>query len=161
MKTTIKIIILIIVCLSQNKSFSQDTEKKYLLTVLDGDTYKQLFDFLVSKNAIESNQDSSTVVFTRKLVDDSLKIGIYKFGIVGSHQIPFLYIQSEDGIRFVNKYDIDCVLKTTRVFLKSGQKDGLDELKQIAYIKAIGDFLDFRAQAIKNQNAVIYKSSNK
>lgn len=126
---------------------------KYLFSIFDGESFNSMFNFLVAQHEAKLKEDSTLILSCRELLDDSLnlKIGIYKFGIAGSHQIQFLYLLCNDGKRkFVEDYSTNSVVKQMEQFFNKNNRV-LSEKSKIAYLKQISEFLNYRLLAEENR----------
>jgi hypothetical protein len=155
MKKIRKIFFVVFIVFSGQVAHGQkEDDNKYMLTILDGERFRSLFDFIVSQKETEHSRDSSQVLFERKLIEDSLEIGIYKFGIAGSHQVPFLYFKSKNGKKkFIQTYELVFFLRELENFFKNDGVKIKEEVK-IQYLKEIADFLNYRRLAEENRDLI-------
>lgn len=139
-------------CIGQDKDKPEDN--KYLVSVFDGDRFYDLFRFLESIGEVEQSQDSSLILSERKLIEDSVICGIYKFGIPGSHQLPYLYfVNSNLEKEFVSDYSVDLVLLELMDFFEKNSRC-LKKEGKIEYMIKVGQFLKNRRLAELNRGHI-------
>lgn len=112
---------------------------------------KQLHKFLVEKKEIvQTDTTGIYIVSTLDFKAYSGETGVYKFGILGPHYLPYLVFVENGEFQIVKDYKVSEVLKMTNEFLSRNNHQ--DESKNVVMVENIVGVLSQRQSILKEQN---------
>lgn len=135
MKTKILIILFCTVYFSSN-SFGQKNE---VITVEE--LKSKIRAYL--ENEKQLNFGESAILYVVSILDSqdfSGETGVYKFGVLGSHQLPYIVLVSESEIIIICDYRTSEVLRSYIDFIKK-HKDFYTEYEKYLLLNKISDLL--------------------
>lgn len=113
---------------------------------------KELRSYLESEKQLTAGE--SAIVYVVDLADyQEYKqgIGICKFGILGSHQLPFLVLVSETEIKIIKDYKTKPVLESFAEFIQDQDKH-YTEIQKSLLLKNVSDVLYSRMKMIEDSS---------
>lgn len=146
MKTKIILSLLGVILLSCQSS----GQKRELITI--DKLRKELRSYLESENELKANDQA--IVYVVDLLDyQEYKqgTGICKFGILGSHQLPFLVLVSETDVKIIRDYKIRSVLEVFATFIQEQDKH-YTEIQKSLLLKNMSDVLYSRMKMIEDSS---------
>lgn len=111
---------------------------------------KQLHKFLVEKKEIA--QTDTTGIYIVNTLDFNKYVGetgVYKFGILGPHYLPYLVFVENNEFQIIKEYKVTEVLKATSDFLSRNKYQ--DESKNVVLVENIVGVLSQRQSILKEQ----------
>jgi len=73
--------------------------------------------------------------------------GLYRFGLLGAHNFPFLVYITHNNFFIVKRYELENILKRIRMIFK---KIHFEEIEKIELLENLSDFLIKRIKKLEN-----------
>jgi hypothetical protein len=112
----------------------------------------KLKEYLETKKEV-SHGDSS-VVYIVNLLDYTpyqQEIGIYKFGFLGAHYLPYVALISEGEIKIIKDYKVEEVLKLIPDFMERYESK-YSEIEKIKLVQNVLKVLETRSNMIEDSS---------
>jgi hypothetical protein len=110
-----------------------------LETFGQSNTDKILYEFLLERNEVDSNEDS-IYIYKASILDKGGCFGVYKFGIRSAHHKAYYFIKENCKIRVIKNNDVSSVLNETSNFLRD--KKNITEVEKLKVYKDILDYYE-------------------
>jgi hypothetical protein len=115
------------------------------------DLGKSLRSFMEAQKELDT--EDQAVIYVINLLDyQEYKqgIGICKFGVLGSHHLPFLVLISEKDVKIVRDYKVTSILEVVKTFMSEHKE--YTEVEKSLLLKNVADVLYSRMKMIEDSS---------
>lgn len=99
---------------------------------------KSLIDFLSQQTDVELNPDN---IYYEEVLGNEQEVGIYKFGVSGSHQDLYFFIKKGKELKIIKTLKMECIIiEISNFFLEYREKIRFQE--RVRYYNKILSLID-------------------